>query len=177
MVISQDFNKFMFENYLYSDNPPEFKRDAWYGLIFRWYGVDKIGNVAIFETGELPIPKEVFKNESSYRELDLFCRRLPKTTQATVPDEMSRLRTATGDLVDCSNWLDESSQGFFYIDELDTYGENKYLYGYYVKAIPNNKLYFNTLPSRIQELIEPYRMPVIFSEISNIKVENYLDCY
>lgn len=67
-----------YESYLYSLNPPEFRRDTWYGLIFRWYGVDKNDCIAIFETGELPIPKDVFSNEDNYRELGLFFRLLYK---------------------------------------------------------------------------------------------------
>jgi hypothetical protein len=177
MVTSPDFNKFMFENYLYSDNPPEFNRDAWYGLIFRWYGVDKIGNIAIFETGELPIPKIVFENEDNYREIDLFFRSLSKITTASLADGISELKTVTGDSVDFSGTISESSSGLFFIHEMDTFMGKEYLYGYYLMVIPNQKIAFNGIPHRIQELIEPYRLPVIFSEISKINVEKYLDCY
>jgi hypothetical protein len=176
MVTDQGFNKFMFENYFYSDNPPEFKRHAWYGLIFRWYGVDKIGNIAIFETGELPVPKKVFENEDNYREIDLFFRNLPKITTASIA-KVNELKTVTGDSVDFSDTISEASIGLFFIHELDTFVGKEFLYGYYLFAIPSQKIAFNALPLRIQELIEPYRLPVIFSEISNIKVENYLDCY
>jgi hypothetical protein len=175
-VTDQDFNKFMFENYFYSENPPEFKRDAWYGLIFRWYGVDKIGNIAIFETGELPVPKHIFENEDNYREIDLFFRNLPKITTASLAVQLTGLKTVTGNSVDFSDAISDANKGLFFIHEMDTYVGKEYLYGYYLLAIPIQKIAFNTLPLRIQELLEPCRLSVIFSEISNIKVENYLEC-
>ncbi len=66
-------------NLFYSENPPAFHRAAWYGLIFRWYGADAAGNIAIFETGEQTVPKAVFFDESAYRDVDVFfgvCRKL-----------------------------------------------------------------------------------------------------
>lgn len=175
----------MFENYFYINDPPEFNRIAWYGLIFRWYGIDKNGDIAIFETGELPIPKNIFTDKNAYRELDSFFRQLPKITSATVVTELLEIKKANGDSIDYSDYLSESGKGLFFIDEIDTYinkkrtfgfVEQEIWYGYYVKTVPNNKLNVKNLPEKIRNLLDPYYFPIEFSSIKKIDVTKFLDC-
>ena len=179
----EKFDKY--ENYLYSSNPPEFRRDAWYGSIFRWYGVDRNGCIAIFETGELPIPKDVFSNEDNYRELDLFFRQLPQITTAQITEKVKILRKVNGDCIDYTDCLNESSRGLFFIEEKDTFIyqkksfgfiEREDWYGYYLITIPEVKLTIQDLSERIRNLLEPYQFPIDFSEIEKIDITKYLIC-
>ena len=163
-------------NLFYAEVPPLFRRDAWYGLIFRWYGVDAAGNIAIFETGEQPVPKAVFSSESAYRDVDVFFRSLPQITTAEISITAKRLRTASGNPVNPSIWLDEASKGLYYIDEIDTHNENEYLYGYYLTAIPDEKLNASDLPEKIKHLLSPYHFPVVFAGIEKIDVTKYFEC-
>lgn len=163
-------------NYLYSENPPEFRRDAWYGLIFRWYGIDKLGDIAIFETGELPIPKAVFTNEVDYKELEMYFRQLPQITTSQITGKMSKLKTASGKTLGFSDDLSTSNCGLYFIDEVDTFLDQEYLYGYYLLAVPNKKLNINVLPEKIQHLLSPYQFPIVFSDIEKVDVTKYFNC-
>lgn len=165
----------MFDNELYSEKPPEFRREAWYGLMFRWYGVDKIGNITIFESGELPIPQKIFTDESAYRELDIFFRNLPQITVANTIDELKREKNAAGNPIDFTNWIYEASKGLFFFDEIDSIGI-WHIYGYHLIVTPEIKIHFNSLPVRIQKLLEPFRFPIIFSDTKEIEVRNYFAC-
>lgn len=176
---------YQYENCFYDADPPEFRRDAWYGLIFRWYGVDAVGNIAVFQTGELPIPKAVFADEDAYRKLDLYFRGLPRVTKGKVAEKVKELRTVSGDEIDYSDYLAESAKGLFCIDEIDTYTHRKksfgYIereewYGYYLTTIPENPLNIKDLPGEISRLLESYYFPLEFSDAVKVIVTKYLDC-
>src|SRR5690349_7323029 len=145
-----------------------FSRESYYGLEFIWYGVDRIGNIGFFEAGELPIPSKVFNNESLYKELDSFFQNLPQITDSEVTEKMKDLRTASGGEPDFTGFLIEANRGIFYFNEMDTFIKEEYIYGYYLMVKPLKNLHFSNLPERIQERLDLFRFPIIFSDVEKI---------
>lgn len=159
-----------FDNLFYSDDPPLFEREAWLGLMFRWYGVDKNGHLAAFESGELPIPKLVFRDENVYRELDLFFRELETITVGTFMEGVPQGNRELNEM-----WLNEAGKGLNCFDDIDTIN-SRTVYGYYLIAVPGSKLTLSDLPERIQDLIRPITFPIAFGERNELEPRDFFAC-
>lgn len=156
-----------------------FCRESFYGLGLPWYGVDKLGQIAIFEGGDLPIPNRVFFDKSDYMELYNFFENLPRITKARLVKRFTKTTTFFGKITDYSDALTEAERGVYFIEEKNTFDKGEHLEGYYLIAIPNEKLYVTNLPKRIRQLLQIFNFPIDFSDIEDmekIDITNYFFC-
>lgn len=154
------------------NNRPDFDRDAYYGLVFRWYGIDCADNIAVFDSGYLTIPKRVFYDESEYRAVDAFMTELLPFTEAQIAPELATQTMANGRLVDTDDWHSDASRGLFVYDEIEYVG-SRYARGYFRAASPIAPLQLKALPESIQRTLMELRFPLNFSQSVEIEVERY----
>ncbi len=154
---------------------PEFTREAWYGLVFRWYALDREGNIGFFDAGYLPIPKIVVNDEGDYRSMHEFFANLCSATDAQIAPVLQRLRTGSGTFVETDGWHADASKGAFVFDEIEHIGK-RYARGYLRCATPRIRLAFKELPPPIRETLSRIRFPITFSRVDELDVTQYFNC-
>jgi len=151
----------------------EFNRHAWYGLIFRWYAVDDIGELALFESGYLPIPDRVFNDRRAYEMLDRHLRQRAPFTTARIASGFMLEHAGTGTLEYFEICKQESSKGLYFFDECDQGGWIS-AHSYHLVTIPEQPLMIEQLPAEIRMELEYYRLPVRFCEQRMLEIERFL---
>jgi hypothetical protein len=137
-----------------------FKREEFYGENFEWFGVDKTGYIAEFDSGYAPIPNAVFEDERKYQFLFRFFKELPEITS-------SRLTTKAQAEQDIGyarydKFLEKSQKGYF------VYTDPDYSSVYELISIPNKKLHISELPIHIQAFLEPLRFHTVDFETTEL---------
>lgn len=151
----------------------EFNRRAWYGLIFRWYAVDDIGELAVFESGYLPIPDRVFNDRRAYEMLDRHLRHRPLVTSARIAPGIRLEHDSVGENEYFEMCQRESSKGLYFFDENEQGGWIS-ARSYHLVTVPDQPLMIEQLPTEIRMELEYYRLPVRFCEQPMLEIERFL---
>jgi hypothetical protein len=144
----------------------EFTRDALRGIDVEWFGVDRVGALAIFTTGYGTIPLQVFESEERHRRLSDFFDGAPEISEAHLVSGLD----PTGDY---QLFLAEAGRGLYSYWHSD-YGTRE---PYKLIAYPVTPALFGDLPEEIQAMLAPFRLERIeFGKEDVIRVDEHLEC-
>src|SRR5688572_24942196 len=163
--LKEIFNEFFAENQENcerKDEPLPFVRKAYYGLIVTWYLVDETGAIAQIESGENPIPKIVFADESNYNKLNEYFENLPSITNSFLSPKKEAEKSHS--LNGFALLLNEAVKGVY------VFYEQERTNNYDLYAIPEKELKADSLPAEIQELLKPYHLELSFRETETLNI-------
>lgn len=144
----------------------EFTRDALRGLDVEWFGVDRLGALAIFTTGYGVIPKKVFESEARHRRLSQFFEGVPETSEARLVAGLDPRGTY-------ELFLAEARRGLYSYFHSDYRTREPYK----LIAYPLTPLLLKELPEEIQAMLAPFRLErVEFSKQVIIRMDEHFKC-
>lgn len=144
----------------------EFTRDALRGLDVEWFGVDRVGALAIFTTGYGMIPRKVFESKERHRRLCEFFEAAPEISEA-------RLIAGLDPRGTYELFLAEARRGLYSYYHSD-YGTRE---PYKLIAYPATPALFGNLPAEIRAMLAPFRLErVEFSKEKVIRIDEHFEC-
>jgi len=144
----------------------EFTRDALRGLDVEWFGVDRVGALAIFTTGYGVIPRKVFESDERHRRLSEFFDGAPEISEAHLVAGLDPRGTY-------ELFLAEARRGLYSYYHSD-YGTRE---PYKLIAYPLAPLLVKDLPEEIQAMLAPFRFERIeFSQADTIRIDEHFEC-
>lgn len=144
----------------------EFTRDALRGLDVEWFGVDRLGALAIFTTGYGVIPKKVFESEERHRRLSEFFEGAPEISEARLVAGLDPRGTY-------ELFLAEARRGLYSYCHSDYWTREPYK----LIAYPVTPALFGDLPEEIQAMLAPFRFEhTEFSKEEAIRVDEHFEC-
>jgi hypothetical protein len=144
----------------------QFTSDALRGLDVEWFGVDRLGALAIFTTGYGVIPRKVFASEERHRCLCEFFESAPEVSGAQPANGLDP--RGTYDL-----FLAEARRGLYSYYHSDYRTREPYK----LIAYPVTPALFGNLPVEIQAMLAPFRLERIeFGKEDVIRVDEHLEC-